>query len=307
MGGTEEGPRPSRLRRRPNSRAARRFAGGEARANPKSDYAVVGIYIYPADVFEVIRAQPSARGSWNHRREPYYLGATAAGLTVLDGYWTRRRDVGFAGRRPTSWCANGADLGAPAAGLPAPPDRGFRHAIHADRDPDVVLIDAVVPGRPRILFETFQAAQIRASRRRGDDGAGNHSGSRGGVLRGLHYQVRVRRPKLCGRRVGEVFDVAGGPTAGSSPTFRAGGSASRCRPRNRRQLWVPPASRTASTFTERLGQVTYKVTDYWHPDTIGRLRWGRPEVGRPLAAGRRARAAVAQGREGLPLARAEVF
>jgi glucose-1-phosphate thymidylyltransferase len=57
---------------------------------PRSDYAVVGIYIYPPDVFEVIRTlRPSGRGELEITDvNRYYLEGGRLGYTVLDGYWT---------------------------------------------------------------------------------------------------------------------------------------------------------------------------------------------------------------------------
>ncbi|MGL6097092.1 MAG: sugar phosphate nucleotidyltransferase [Fimbriiglobus sp.] len=57
---------------------------------PKSDTAVVGIYIYPADVFEVIKGlKPSARGEYEITDvNNHYLKAGRMGFTILDGYWT---------------------------------------------------------------------------------------------------------------------------------------------------------------------------------------------------------------------------
>jgi glucose-1-phosphate thymidylyltransferase len=57
---------------------------------PKSDYAVIGIYVYPADVFEVIRTlKPSGRGELEITDvNTHYLKAGRLGYTVLDGYWT---------------------------------------------------------------------------------------------------------------------------------------------------------------------------------------------------------------------------
>jgi glucose-1-phosphate thymidylyltransferase len=58
--------------------------------NPKSDYAVAGIYVYPADVFNVIRKlKPSGRGELEITDvNNYYLREGRLGYTVLDGYWT---------------------------------------------------------------------------------------------------------------------------------------------------------------------------------------------------------------------------
>jgi glucose-1-phosphate thymidylyltransferase len=57
---------------------------------PKSDYAVVGIYVYPADVFNVIKGlKPSARGEYEITDvNNHYLKAGRMGYSVLDGYWT---------------------------------------------------------------------------------------------------------------------------------------------------------------------------------------------------------------------------
>jgi glucose-1-phosphate thymidylyltransferase len=57
---------------------------------PKSDYAVVGIYIYPADVFEVIKGlKPSARGEYEITDvNNYYLQSGRMGYSILEGYWS---------------------------------------------------------------------------------------------------------------------------------------------------------------------------------------------------------------------------
>ncbi len=57
---------------------------------PKSDYAVVGIYIYPPDVFGLIKSlKPSARGEYEITDvNNYYLKQGRMGYSILDGYWT---------------------------------------------------------------------------------------------------------------------------------------------------------------------------------------------------------------------------
>jgi len=57
---------------------------------PRSNYAVVGIYVYPADVFEVIRTlKPSRRGELEITDvNNYYLKQGRMGSSLLDGYWT---------------------------------------------------------------------------------------------------------------------------------------------------------------------------------------------------------------------------
>lgn len=57
---------------------------------PKSDTAVVGIYIYPPDVFGVIRTlKPSGRGELEITDvNNFYLKQGRMGYSLLDGYWT---------------------------------------------------------------------------------------------------------------------------------------------------------------------------------------------------------------------------
>ncbi|HEY7152477.1 MAG TPA: sugar phosphate nucleotidyltransferase [Gemmataceae bacterium] len=62
----------------------------EKPAHPKSDYAVVGIYIYPPDVFDVIKTlKPSRRGELEITDvNRFYLERQRLGYTILQGYWT---------------------------------------------------------------------------------------------------------------------------------------------------------------------------------------------------------------------------
>ena len=57
---------------------------------PKSDFAVAGIYLYPPDVFEVIKTlKPSARGELEITDvNRHYLGQGRLSHRVLSGYWT---------------------------------------------------------------------------------------------------------------------------------------------------------------------------------------------------------------------------
>jgi glucose-1-phosphate thymidylyltransferase len=62
----------------------------EKPTTPKSNYAVVGIYVYPPDVFEVIRTlKPSGRGELEITDvNNFYLKEGRMGSSVLEGYWT---------------------------------------------------------------------------------------------------------------------------------------------------------------------------------------------------------------------------
>ncbi len=57
---------------------------------PKSDFAVAGVYVYPPDVFQVIKGlKPSGRGELEITDvNRYYLGKNRLGYSMLEGYWT---------------------------------------------------------------------------------------------------------------------------------------------------------------------------------------------------------------------------
>jgi glucose-1-phosphate thymidylyltransferase len=62
----------------------------EKPANPKSDCAVAGIYVYPTDVYTVIRTlKPSRRGELEITDvNKHYLKEGRLGFSFIDGYWT---------------------------------------------------------------------------------------------------------------------------------------------------------------------------------------------------------------------------
>jgi len=62
----------------------------EKPAQPKSDCAVAGIYVYPPDVFEIVRnLKPSRRGELEITDvNNYFLQKNRLGSTILQGFWT---------------------------------------------------------------------------------------------------------------------------------------------------------------------------------------------------------------------------
>jgi glucose-1-phosphate thymidylyltransferase len=62
----------------------------EKPAQPKSDYAVAGVYVYPPDVFDVIKTlKPSGRGELEITDvNNHYLREARLGYCKLQGYWT---------------------------------------------------------------------------------------------------------------------------------------------------------------------------------------------------------------------------
>ncbi|MCA9639938.1 MAG: dTDP-4-dehydrorhamnose 3,5-epimerase [Myxococcales bacterium] len=105
----------------------------------------------------------------------------------------------------------------------------------------------------------------------------NHSRSRRGVLRGLHYQVEHPQGKLVHVVQGSVFDVAV-DVRRSSPTFGAwvGVELSEA---NKKQLWVPPGCAHGFLVTSESADFLYKTTDYYAPAYERCLAWDDATVG----------------------------
>lgn len=136
----------------------------------------------------------------------------------------------------------------------------------------------------------------------------NHSRSRKGVLRGLHYQIQQPQGKLVRVTSGAVFDVAvdirrGSPTFGRWVGVELSAD-------NHRQLWVPPGMAHGFVVLSESADFLYKTTDYYAPQFERSIAWNDPTIGIdwPLAAHGIAEPLLSdKDRAGLPLAQAEVF
>ena len=132
----------------------------------------------------------------------------------------------------------------------------------------------------------------------------NHSRSRKGVLRGLHYQIEHAQGKLVRCVAGEVFDVVV-DLRRSSPTFgRAVGLSLSAQ--SHRMLWVPPGFAHGFFVMSDFAEFLYKTTDYWYPEHERSLLWNDaalaiewPVSGTPIL--------TAKDAAGTPLANAAVY
>jgi len=106
----------------------------------------------------------------------------------------------------------------------------------------------------------------------------NHSRSRRGVLRGLHYQ---KEPEAIGKLVrcarGRIFDVAVDIRKGS-PTF-ARWVAAELSAEAGTMLYVPPGFAHGFCTLSDEADVIYKVTGYYAPDCDRGIRWDDPAIG----------------------------
>jgi dTDP-4-dehydrorhamnose 3,5-epimerase len=105
----------------------------------------------------------------------------------------------------------------------------------------------------------------------------NHSRSRQGVLRGLHYQIKHAQGKLVRAVRGAVFDVAV-DVRRSSPGFGrwVGVELSE---ENQRQLWIPPGFAHGFVVLTESADFLYKTTDYHAPEHERCIIWNDPEIG----------------------------
>jgi len=169
---------------------------------------------------------------------------------------------------------------------------------------DVKLIEPRVFGDDRGLF--FESWNRRALADAGIDAAfvqDNHSRSRHGVLRGLHYQIEHAQGKLVRVVVGAVFDVAV-DLRRSSPTFGRH-VAVELSADNKRMLWVPPGFAHGFVVVSDAAEFLYKTTDYWFPEHERTLLWNDPALGIAWPIG--APQLVAKDAAGAPLAAADTF
>jgi dTDP-4-dehydrorhamnose 3,5-epimerase len=171
--------------------------------------------------------------------------------------------------------------------------------------PGVTLIEPCVFGDDRGFFlESWNARDFEAAGLSATFVQDNHSGSRRGVLRGLHYQVEHAQGKLVRVAVGEVFDVVV-DLRRSSPTFGRS-VALMLSAQNRRMLWVPPGFAHGFLTISDHAEFLYKTTDYWYPEHERTLLWNDPalHIAWPLSD---APILTAKDAAGTPLAAAEVY
>ncbi len=105
----------------------------------------------------------------------------------------------------------------------------------------------------------------------------NHSRSRQGVLRGLHYQIQQPQGKLVRVTEGAVFDVAVDIRKGS-PTFGQWYGVE-LSAKNMRQMWIPAGFAHGFVVTSENAEFLYKTTDYWAPEHERAILWNDPAIG----------------------------
>lgn len=143
--------------------------------------------------------------------------------------------------------------------------------------PGVLLIEPLVHGDERGFFmETYQKQRYWDAGVAYEMVQDNHSRSRKGTLRGLHYQVNRPQGKLLRVVAGEIFDVAV-DLRRKSPTFGRWTSA-RLSEGNRYQFFVPPGMAHGFCVLSDFAELEYKCTDVYFPEYERSLAWDDPTL-----------------------------
>jgi dTDP-4-dehydrorhamnose 3,5-epimerase len=145
--------------------------------------------------------------------------------------------------------------------------------------PDVVILEPKVFSDERGFFlESWNAREfgdaVSHDIRFVQD---NHSRSRRGVLRGLHYQIRQPQGKLVRVAEGRVFDVAV-DLRKSSPTFGCW-TGVELSSENQRQLWIPAGFAHGFLVLSDTVDFLYKATGYYAPKHGRTVAWNDPAIG----------------------------
>lgn len=144
---------------------------------------------------------------------------------------------------------------------------------------DVKIIQPKVFGDERGFFlETFEKKRYQGMLNIDLDFVqDNHSRSKKGVLRGLHFQTQNPQGKLVRVVRGEVFDVAVDIRV-TSPTYGkwVGVILSE---ENKTQFWIPPGLAHGFLVLSEFADFEYKCTNYYSPSSEACLIWNDPTVG----------------------------
>ena len=151
---------------------------------------------------------------------------------------------------------------------------------------DVLIIEPNIFGDNRgYFFESFNQKDFtEAIDQKITFVQDNHSSSKKGVLRGLHYQMEQTQGKLVRVCHGAVFDVAV-DLRQASPTFGKWVGVELSAD-NKKQLWIPKGFAHGFFVLSDEAEFLYKTTDYWHAASEQCIVWNEatlniqwPDVG----------------------------
>ena len=144
--------------------------------------------------------------------------------------------------------------------------------------PDVKIIEPNVFGDERGFFmETWEQRKFNELVCERTFVQDNHSKSKRGTLRGLHYQSENPQGKLVRVIVGEVFDVAVDIRQGSATFGKWVGTYLSAE--NKKQLWIPEGFAHGFYVMSDEAECVYKCTDYYNLSAEHTILWSDPDIG----------------------------
>lgn len=105
----------------------------------------------------------------------------------------------------------------------------------------------------------------------------NHSKSRKGALRGLHFQIKHPQGKLVRVVKGAVFDIAVDLRKGS-PTFGKWYGIILSE-ENKKMLYIPEGFAHGFLVLTKEADFLYKATEYYYPEYDAGIVWDDPDIG----------------------------
>lgn len=144
--------------------------------------------------------------------------------------------------------------------------------------PDVKIIEPKIFGDNRGFFmESWNLSTFRKSGINANFVQDNHSRSKQGILRGLHYQTKYTQGKLVRVTSGTVFDVAVDVRL-DSPTYGKW-TGLELSDKNHRMMWIPEGCAHGFYVISEYADFMYKCTNSYHPESEQSILWNDPEIG----------------------------
>ena len=171
----------------------------------------------------------------------------------------------------------------------------------------VMLVEPKVFEDPRgFFFESYHKQLFDKQGISLDFVQDNHSRSKQGTLRGLHYQIRQPQGKLVRVILGKIYDVAVDLRRYSSTFGQWTGLYLSAE--NKKQLYIPPGFAHGFYVVSAWAEVLYKATDYYAPQWERTLLWNDVQlnVSWPLLEGKPPLLSLKDA-AGTPFDRAEVY
>ncbi len=162
--------------------------------------------------------------------------------------------------------------------------------VEKTKIPDIKIITPQVFGDDRGFFmESWNAKEFDEKVCSGIKFVqDNHSRSKRGVVRGLHYQTQPHaQAKLVRCLYGAIFDVAVDIRKTSSTFGEWVGI--ELTSENKKQLWIPEGFAHGFIVLSEYAEVFYKTNEFWHKECEANILWNDsslniewPEIATPI-------------------------